>query len=87
MKQWYIEVAIFALAVVGAFSFAWYLAQTVGLNPLIVHEVGDRQKYWTVAVGCAAFVAIFDAVLLSLIVRKHRRQRQAAEAAGGPRLG
>lgn len=87
MKQWYIEVAIFVVAAVGAFSFAWYLAQTVGLNPLIVHEVSDRQKYWTVAVGCAAFVAIFDAVLFSLIVRKHRRQRKAAEAAAGPLLG
>jgi peptidoglycan/LPS O-acetylase OafA/YrhL len=87
MKQGYIEAAIFVVAAIGAFSFAYYLAQTVGLHPLIVHDVADRQKYWMVAVGCLAFVVIFDAVLFSLIVRKHRRERQAAEAARAPRLG
>jgi len=86
MKQGYVEAAIFVAAAVGAFSFAFYLAQTVGLHPLIVHAVGDREKYWYVAVGCLAFVVLFDAVLLSLILAKHRRERQAAELASGPSL-
>ena len=86
MKRGYVEAAIFIVAAIGAFSFAWYLAVTVGLHPLIVHAPADREKYWTVAVGCAIFVALFDGVVFALIARKHRRERQAAELNSIPSL-
>jgi hypothetical protein len=86
MKRGYVEAAIFIVAAVGAFGFAWYLAQTVGLHPLIVHAPADREKYWTVAVGCAIFVVLFDAVLFALIARKQSKERQAAELNSIPSL-
>ena len=58
MKRGYVEAAIFIVAAIGAFSFAWYLAVTVGLHPLIVHAPADREKYWMVAVSCAIIVAL-----------------------------
>ena len=38
MKQWHIEVAVFVLAAAAAFSFAYFLAQTVGLHPQNVED-------------------------------------------------
>jgi hypothetical protein len=86
MKQWHIEVAIFVLAAAGAFAFAYYLAQTVGLHPLIVPPVAERQKDWMVAVGALIFVIAVDSLVLFLIVLKRRRDRRAMIVDHGPAL-
>lgn len=86
MKQWHIEVAIFVLAAAGAFAFAYYLAQTVGLHPLIVPPVEERQKDWMVAVGALIFVIAVDSLVLFLIVLKRRRDRRALTVDHGPAL-
>jgi len=86
MKQGYVEAAIFIVAAIGAFAFAWYLALTVGLHPLIVPPVEFRQKNWMVAVGAFLFVVLVDAVVFSLITLKHRRERQALQPDHGPSL-
>jgi hypothetical protein len=86
MKQWHIEVAIFVLAAAGAFAFAYYLAQTVGLHPLIVPPVEERQKDWLVAVGALIFVIAVDSLVLFLIVLKRRRDRRAMVVDHGPAL-
>jgi hypothetical protein len=86
MKQWHIEVAVFALAAAGAFSFAYYLAQTVGLHPLIVPPAEERQKDWMVALGALIFVVAVDSVVLFLIALKHRREKAALAVDRGPAL-
>jgi hypothetical protein len=86
MKQWHVEVAVFVLAAAGAFTFAYYLAQTVGLHPLIVPPVADRQKDWMVAAGALAFVVVVDSVVLSLIYLKHQREKAAMAVDRGPAL-
>jgi hypothetical protein len=86
MKQWHIEVAIFVLAAAGAFAFAYYLAQTVGLHPLIIPPVEARQKDWMVAVGALIFVIAVDSLVLFLIVLKRRRDRRATIVDRGPAL-
>ena len=86
MKQWQIEVAVFVVAAAGAFAFAYYLAQTVGLHPLIVPPSAVRQKDWMVAAGAFIFVVLVDSVVLSLIALKHRRETQAMAVDRGPAL-
>jgi hypothetical protein len=86
MKQWHIEVAIFVLAAAGAFTFAWYLAQTVGLHPLIIPPVEERQKDWMVAVGALIFVIAVDSLVLFLIALKRRREKRAMAVDHGPAL-
>ena len=84
MKQWQIEVAVFVLAAAGAFAFAYYLAQTVGLHPLIVPPQELRQKNWMVAAGALVFVIAVDSFVLFLIALKHRRERAAMAVDRGP---
>ncbi len=86
MKRGYAEVGVFLVVAAGAFSLAYYLAQTVGLHPLIVPPAALREKHWMVAAEAAAFVAAFDAVVLTLIVFKHRRERRASVVDRGPSL-
>jgi hypothetical protein len=86
MKQWQIEVAVFVVAAAGAFTFAWYLAQTVGLHPLIVPPAEVRQKDWMVALGALIFVVAVDSLVLSLIALKRRRARLAMAVDRGPAL-
>jgi hypothetical protein len=86
MKQWHIEVAVFVLAAIGAFSFAYYLAQTVGLHPLIIPPPELRQKNWMVAVGALVFVVAFDSAVLFLVALKHRREKRALAVDRGPAL-
>jgi hypothetical protein len=86
MKQWHIEVAVFVLAAAAAFSFAYYLAQTVGLHPLIVPPAEERQRDWMVALGALIFVIAVDSTLLFLITLKHRRERAAMAVDHGPAL-
>ena len=86
MKQWQIEVAVFVVAAAGAFTFAWYLAQTVGLHPLIVPPASEREKDWMVAVGAVIFVVAVDSLVLSLIALKRRREKLAMAVDRGPAL-
>jgi CDP-diglyceride synthetase len=86
MKQWHIEVAVFVLAAAAAFSFAYFLAQTVGLHPLIVPPAAVRQKDWMVAAGGLVFVIAVDSLVLFLIALKRRRERQAMAVDHGPAL-
>lgn len=86
MKQWHIEAAVFVLAAAGAFAFAYYLAQTVGLHPLIVPPPEERQKDWMVAAGALVFVIAVDSLVLGLIALKHRREAQATAVDRGPAL-
>ncbi len=86
MKQWHVEVSVFVLAAAGAFAFAYYLAQTVGLHPLIVPPLEERQKDWMVAAGALAFVIAADSVVLFLIQLKHRREARAVATDRGPAL-
>jgi hypothetical protein len=86
MKQWHIEVAVFVLSAAGAFTLAFYLAQTVGLHPLIVPPAAVRQKDWVVAAGALVFVIAVDAVVLFLISLKHRREARAIGVDRGPNL-
>jgi hypothetical protein len=86
MKQWHIEAAVFVLAAAGAFSFAYYLAQTVGLHPLIIPPVEEREKNWMVAVGAVVFVVAVDSLVLFLIALKHRREARALTVDRGPAL-
>jgi len=86
MKRGYVETALFVIVAAGAFGFAYYLAQTVGLHPLVVPPDDLREKHWMVAVGAAAFVAAVDAFVFILIAFKHRRERRAAEDARPPVL-
>jgi hypothetical protein len=86
MKRWQIEVAVFVVAAAGAFTFAWYLAQTVGLHPLIVPPASVREKDWMVAVGAVIFVVAVDSLVLSLIALKRRREKLALAVDRGPAL-
>ncbi|HEV2218847.1 MAG TPA: hypothetical protein VGV88_14925 [Candidatus Dormibacteraeota bacterium] len=86
MKRGYIEVAVFLVVAAGAFSLAYWLAQTVGLHPLVVPPQDLREKHWMVAAGAAAFVVVVDALVFFLIVLKHRRERRARESGGTPVL-
>ncbi len=86
MKRGYIEAAIFVVVAVGAFGFAYWLAQNVGLHPLIVPPQDLREKHWMVAAGAAVFVVLVDAVVFFLIILKHRRERRAGESGGTPVL-
>ena len=86
MKQWHIEVAVFVVAAAGAFAFALYLAQTVGLHPLVVPPPEERQRDWMVAVGALVFVIAVDSLVLFLISLKHRREKQAMAVDRGPAL-
>ena len=86
MKQWHIELAVFVVAAAGAFTFAYYLAQTVGLHPLIIPPVELRQKDWMVAAGALVFVIAVDSLVLSLIALKHRREARAMAVDRGPAL-
>jgi hypothetical protein len=86
MKQWHIELAVFVLAAAAAFSFAYYLAQTVGLHPLIVPPGAVRQKDWMVAAGALVFVIAVDSVVLFLITLKHRREARASAVDRGRAL-
>lgn len=86
MKRWHIEVALFVVAAAGAFAFALYLAQTVGLHPLVVPPPDERQKDWMVALGAFIFVIAVDALVLFLISLKHRREKQAMAVDRGPAL-
>jgi len=86
VKRGYIEAAIFVVVAVGAFGFAYWLAQNVGLHPLIVPPQDLREKHWMVAAGAATFVVVVDAVVFFLIILKHRRERRAGESGGTPVL-
>ena len=86
MKRGYVEAAVFVVVAIGAFSLAYWLAQTVGLHPLVVPPPDLREKHWMVAAGAAAFVAAVDAFVFFLIILKHRRERRARESGGTPVL-
>ena len=86
MKRWHIEVAVFVVAAAGAFTFAWYLAQTVGLHPLIVPPVSEREKDWMIAVVAVIFVVAVDSLVLFLIALKRRREKLAMSVDRGPAL-
>jgi len=85
MKRGYIEAAVFVVVAIGAFALAYWLAQNVGLHPLVVPPPDMREKHWMVAAGAAALVVVVDAFVFLLIVLKHRRERRAEEA-GKPRV-
>jgi len=85
MKRGYIEAAVFVVVAIGAFSLAYWLAQTVGLHPLVVPPPDLREKHWMVAAGAAAIVVGVDAFVFFLIILKHRRERRVADA-GKPRV-
>ena len=86
MKRGYIEVAVFAVVAAGAFGLAYWLAQTVGLHPLVVPPADLREKHWMVAAGAVALVVVVDAFVFLLIILKHRRERRARESGGTPVL-
>ncbi len=87
MRRGILEVVIFVVVAAGAFGLAFYLAQTVGLHPLIVPPPDQREKHWMVAAAAASFVVVFDLVVLILIAFKHRREQRAAMVDRGPKLG
>ena len=86
MKRGYAEAAVFVVVAIGAFSLAYWLAQTVGLHPLVVPPQDMREEHWMVAAGAAAIVVAVDAFVFFLIILKHRRERQAKEAGSAPVL-
>ncbi len=86
MKRGYAEAAVFVVVAIGAFSLAYWLAQTVGLHPLVVPPQDMRERDWVVAVGAAAIVVAVDAFVFFLIILKHRRERRAKEAGSAPVL-
>jgi len=86
MKRGYVEAAVFVVVAVGAFSLAYWLAQTVGLHPLVVPPQDLREKHWMVAAGAAAVVVVVDAFVFLLIILKHRRERRAKDAGTTPVL-
>lgn len=86
MKRGYIEIAVFVVVAIGAFSLAYWLAQTVGLHPLVTPPQDLRQKHWMVAAVAAAIVLAVDSSVFLLIILKHRRERRANEAGGPPVL-
>lgn len=86
MKRGYAEAAVFVVVAIGAFSLAYWLAQTVGLHPLVVPPQDMRERDWMVAVGAAAIVVAVDAFVFFLIILKHRRERRAREAGSAPIL-
>jgi len=86
MKRGYVEAAVFVVVAIGAFSLAYWLAQTVGLHPLVVPPQDMRERDWMVAVGAAAIVVAVDAFVFFLIILKHRRERRAREAGSAPVL-
>src|SRR2546425_6857526 len=51
MKRGYVEAAVFVVVAIGAFSLAYWLAQSVGLHPLVVPPQDMREKHWMVAAG------------------------------------
>jgi len=87
MKRGYVEAALFVIVAAGAFGLAYYLAQTVGLHPLVVPPAELREKHWMVAVGAAGLVLVVDLFVFTLIFFKHRRERNAAEMASGTLRG
>jgi len=86
MKRGYIEAAVFVVVAIGAFSLAYWLAQTVGLHPLVVPPQDLREKHWMVAAGAAAIVVVVDAFVFFLIILKHRRERRAKDTGTTPVL-
>ena len=86
MKRGYVEAAVFVVVAIGTFSLAYWLAQTVGLHPLVVPPPDMREKHWMVAAGAAAVVVAVDAVVFVLIIVKHRRERLVKEAGSAPVL-
>ena len=86
MKRGYVEAAVFVVVAIGTFSLAYWLAQTVGLHPLVVPPPDMREKHWMVAAGAAAIVVAVDAFVFFLIILKHRRERRAREAGSAPVL-
>ena len=85
MKRGPIETVLFVVVGAGAFALAYYLARTVGLQPLVVPTSDIREKHWQTAALAAAFVIAFDLTVLGLVLLKHRRQA-TAEADLGPAL-
>jgi len=86
MKRGYVEAAVFVVVAIGTFSLAYWLAQSVGLHPLVVPLPDMREKHWMVAAGAAAVVVAVDAVVFVLIIVKHRRERLVKEAGSAPVL-